>query len=104
MNIKQSIPRIDCVRFAKCGKKSLAHCRKYRGTDEECAGCKLIKCRSSTKYVTSKRGNVLKKCSCCGRSLKLNWFYRRIVKRNDKIYQTHSSACRMCINKPKLNK
>lgn len=104
MNIKQSISRIDCVRFAKCGKKSLAHCRKYRETDEECTGCELIKCRSSTKYITSKCGNVLKTCSCCGSYLKLNWFYRRIVKRNNKIYRTYSSACRMCINKPKLNK
>ncbi|UVP64293.1 hypothetical protein NXW33_18360 [Bacteroides fragilis] len=30
MNIIQTIPRIDCKAFAKCGKKSLSHCRRYK--------------------------------------------------------------------------
>lgn len=52
MNIYQTVPRIDCVRFAKCNKKSLAHCRKYRNTDSECKTCQLIRKRISNKYQT----------------------------------------------------
>lgn len=42
MNVYQSIPRRDCRVFAKCGAKSLSHCRRHRGTDGECKNCTLI--------------------------------------------------------------
>ena len=34
--------RVDCVAFAKCGVKSLSHCRRYRGEDNYCKGCTLF--------------------------------------------------------------
>ena len=42
MNVCQSIPRRDCKVFAKCGAKSLSHCRRHRETDEKCKSCTLI--------------------------------------------------------------
>ena len=35
--------RVDCKAFAKCGVKSLSHCRRYRGEDTYCKGCTLIR-------------------------------------------------------------
>ena len=43
MNVCQSIPRRDCKVFAKCGAKSLSHCRRHRETDEKCKSCTLIR-------------------------------------------------------------
>ena len=31
-----SFVRVDCKAFAKCGVKSLSHCRRYRGEDNYC--------------------------------------------------------------------
>lgn len=66
MNIIQTIPRIDCKAFAKCGKKSLSHCRRYKLTDEECAGCELVRRRERGNYRTLSDGRVMKQCSVCG--------------------------------------
>lgn len=38
-----SFVRVDCKAFAKCGVKSLSHCRRYRGEDNYCKGCTLIR-------------------------------------------------------------
>ncbi|MCA5612487.1 hypothetical protein [Bacteroides fragilis] len=70
MNIIQTIPRIDCKAFAKCGKKSLSHCRRYKLTDEE--------------------------CSVCGEWYGVHRFYPRTLKRGEKVYFTFSSECRRC--------
>nr|DAU76588.1 MAG TPA: Stc1 domain [Caudoviricetes sp.] len=101
MNIYQTVPRIDCVRFAKCNKKSLAHCRKYRNTDSECKTCQLIRKRISNKYQTENEVYTKKLCSQCGRYLPLHRFYPRTIKRKDKTYHTYTSACKLCMNKPK---
>lgn len=101
MNVKQSVPRVDCIHFAKCGKKSIAHCREYRETDEECTGCKLIEVRSSKNYKTMNGVVTTKRCSKCGQFLSLHWFYKRYVKKGTKVYHTYSSACKICVNKPK---
>ncbi len=42
MSVIRSEVRIDCRNFAKCGVKSLSHCRRYRGEDAGCRGCTLI--------------------------------------------------------------
>lgn len=41
MNIHQTVPRSDCTSFAKCGKHSLAYCRKYGVS--ECGLCEIVK-------------------------------------------------------------
>lgn len=101
MNIPQFVPRIDCIHYAKCGKKSLSHCRKYRETDKECTGCALIKMRSSKNYKITDEVDKKRKCSRCGQFLALHWFYKRNIKRGDKTYHTHSSVCKICVSKPK---
>ena len=42
MSVHSSV-RVDCKAFAKCGVKSLSHCRRYRGEDNYCKGCTLIR-------------------------------------------------------------
>ena len=41
MNIHQTSPRSDCTHFAKCGKRSIAYCRRYGA--HECLSCQLVK-------------------------------------------------------------
>ena len=74
MNVYQSIPRRDCRVFAKCGAKSLSHCRRHRGTDGECKNCTLIHRKPR------------------------NRFYNRIVVRKGKEYHLLTSWCRMCMS------
>lgn len=74
MNIIQTIPRIDCKAFAKCGKKSLSHCRRYKLTDEECAGCELVRRRERGNYRTLSDGHVMKQCSVCGEGMAFTGF------------------------------
>lgn len=95
MNTPQSIPRIDCQRFAKCGIKSLAHCRQYRGTAEDCAGCQLIRRKPKNRMIASD-GQELKLCTKCGRWLPLFRFYEQNVVRNGKVYHPLTSECRQC--------
>lgn len=95
MNIPQSIPRIDCQRFAKCGTKSLSHCRRYHGESEDCAGCTLI-IRKPKAQVNTSSGLKLKQCTICGRWMPLFRFYTRQIIRADKIYQSTTSECKMC--------
>ncbi|MCM0245794.1 hypothetical protein [Bacteroides fragilis] len=96
MNIIQTIPRIDCKAFAKCGKKSLSHCRRYKLTDEECAGCELVRRRERGNYRTLSDGHVMKQCSVCGEWYGVHRFYPRTLKRGEKVYFTFSSECRRC--------
>ena len=48
MNIHQTVPRSDCTSFAKCGKHSLAYCRKYGASEcglcEKCAEVNYTAC------------------------------------------------------------
>lgn len=97
MNTPQSIPRIDCQRFAKCGVKSLAHCRQYRGTAEDCAGCQLIRRKPKNRMIASD-GQEMKLCTKCGRWLPLFRFYEYKVKRSGKTYQVLTSWCRQCLS------
>ena len=95
MNVHQTIPRIDCKRFAKCEKKSLAHCRQHRGAAPDCAGCSLIR-RKPKNTMTSNDGTELKKCTCCGRWLPLFRFYKRTAKVSGKEYHSLTSWCKQC--------
>ena len=96
MNIIQTVPRIDCKAFAKCGKKSLAHCRRYKRTDEECAGCRLVRRRERGNYRTLPNGRLTKQCSVCAEWYGIHRFYPRTLKRGEKVYFTFSSECRSC--------
>lgn len=106
MNIPQFIPRIDCQRFAKCGDKSLAHCRQYRGTAEDCAGCTLIRRKPKNRMITN--DGELKLCTQCGRWLHLSRFYVQNVVRNGKVYHPLTSECKQCklskVNKQRKSK
>lgn len=97
MNVRQSVPRIDCKAFAKCGVKSLSHCRRYRGGDEECKGCSLIR-RKPRNRMHDLHGREMKRCTRCGKHFYLNRFYDRSVNRNGKIYHFLTSWCRMCLS------
>ncbi|MFK2809838.1 hypothetical protein ACIXWY_24885 [Bacteroides fragilis] len=96
MNIPQTIPRIDCKAFSKCGKKSLSHCRRYKLTDEECINCRLVHRRERNNYRTSPDGRLMKRCSICGEWYYLHRFYPRTLNRGEKVYSTFSSECRRC--------
>lgn len=95
MNIRQFIPRKDCKAFAKCGVKSLSHCRRYRGEDSECSGCTLIR-RKPRNRMCDTYGNEMKMCARCGKYLYLNRFYNITVTSHGKKYHCLSSWCRMC--------
>ena len=96
MNIPQSIPRIDCKKFARCGKKSLGHCRRYRDKDEECSSCQLIYRRQRDNMRTGPDGKMLRRCSICGNWYYLHRFYPKTMKYKEKKYFTYSSECRRC--------
>lgn len=80
MNVCQSIPRRDCKVFAKCGAKSLSHCRRHRETDEKCKSCTLIR-RKPRNRIIDDSGREMKRCTHCGNYFYLNRFYNRIVVR-----------------------
>ena len=64
MNVYQSIPRRDCRVFAKCGAKSLSHCRRHRGTDGECKNCTLIHRKPRNRIIDAiynMTGDILEK-------------------------------------------
>lgn len=96
MNIRQSVPRVDCKAFAKCGVKSLSHCRRYRDKDEECVCCELVKRRERGNFITTPDGRIRKKCSVCGHFFFLHRFYPRTLIRREKTYYCYSSECRQC--------
>ena len=64
-----SFVRVDCKAFAKCGVKSLSHCRRYRGED-----------------------------NYCGHYFYLNRFYANTITSHGKKYRCLSSWCRMCMS------
>lgn len=102
MNIRQTVPRIDCRHFAKCGKKSLAHCRQYRGTAPDCLGCTLIRRKPKNRVISD--GKELKRCTHCGQWLPLYRFYERKIVRGEKIYYSLFSECKFCLSKAVINK
>ena len=97
MNVYQSIPRRDCRVFAKCGAKSLSHCRRHRETDEKCKSCTLIR-RKPRNRIIDDSGREMKRCTHCGNYFYLNRFYNRIVVRKGKEYHLLTSWCRMCMS------
>ncbi len=89
--------RVDCKAFAKCGVKSLSHCRRYRGEDNYCKGCTLIR-RKPRNRMFDVDGREMKKCTHCGRYFYLNRFYASSIISHGKKYRRLSSWCRMCIS------
>ena len=98
MNVRQFVPRMDCKIFAKCRVKSLSHCRRYRGEDESCKGCTLIR-RKPRNRIFDTNGREMKKCTHCGHYFYLNRFYTNTITYKDKKYKCLSSWCRMCMSK-----
>lgn len=94
MNIHQILPRSDCAHFAKCGKRSIAYCRRYGAY--ECAGCCLVKRKPKNRIMID--GVVKKLCTHCGNYLPLHSFYNRTVFRNGKSYHLKTSWCRLCMS------
>lgn len=103
MNIYQTIPRIDCKAFAKCGVKSLSHCRRHRLDDPECSACKLIFRKPRNRWRDAS-GLEMKRCTRCGKYFYLNRFYKRVVTRKGKKYNLWTSWCRMCTSKVNLER
>ena len=95
MNVCQSIPRRDCKVFAKCGAKSLSHCRRHREIDEKCKSCTLIR-RKPRNRIIDDSGREMKKCTHCGNYFYLNRFYNRIVVRKGKEYHLLTSGA-VCV-------
>lgn len=65
MNIHQTVPRSDCTSFAKCGKHSLAYCRRYGAS--ECGPCEIVRRKPRNRVVVD--GVERKLCTRCGRAL-----------------------------------
>jgi len=68
MNIHQIVPRSDCTSFAKCGKHSLAYCRRYGAS--ECGPCEIVRRKPRNRVVVD--GVERKLCTRCGRALSGN--------------------------------
>jgi hypothetical protein len=94
MNIHQTVPRSDCTSFAKCGKHSLAYCRKYGAS--ECGLCEIVKRKPRNRVMVD--GVERKVCSRCKRPLLLFCFYDRTIYRNGKVYHIKTSWCKMCVS------
>lgn len=103
MNVCQSVPRIDCRTFAKCGVKSLSHCRRHREDDTECKGCTLIRRKPKNRKYDA-NGKEMKLCTRCGHYYYLNRFYDITVHRGVKSYHCLSSRCRMCMSEVNSNR
>ena len=93
MNIHQIVPRSDCTSFAKCGKHSLAYCRRYGAS--ECGPCEIVRRKPRNRVVVD--GVERKLCPRCGRALPLSRFFDRIARRNGKEYHLKASWCKMCM-------
>ena len=89
--------RVDCKAFAKCGVKSLSHCRRYRGEDNYCKGCTLIRRKPRNRKIDA-GGREMKKCTHCGHYFYLNRFYANTITSHGKKYRCLSSWCRMCMS------
>ena len=94
MNVHQTVPRSDCTTFAKCGKRSLAYCRRY-GTIE-CGPCEIVKRKPRNRVIVD--GVECKLCTRCGRVLPLFRFFDRIAHHNGKEYHLKTSWCKMCMS------
>lgn len=94
MNIHQTSPRPDCTHFAKCGKRSIAYCRRYG--EKECISCDLVKRKPRNRVIVD--GVELKLCTHCGKTLPLHRFYNRTVYRNGKSYHLKTSWRRICMS------
>lgn len=90
-------PIVSCRRFAKCGDRSIYWCRKFRDKAERCQGCELIR-HHVRPNVKTENGVTLRRCTVCGRFLRLNWFYPKRIIRNGKAYLTYSCECRICVS------
>lgn len=93
MNIHQIVPRSDCTSFAKCGKHSLAYCRRYGAS--ECGPCEIVRRNPRNRVVVD--GVERKLCTRCGRALPLSRFFDRTARRNGKEYHLKASWCKMCM-------
>ena len=82
MNIHQTVPRSDCTSFAKCGKHSLAYCRRYGAS--ECGPCEIVRRKPRNWVVVD--GVERKLCTRCGRALPLSRFFDRTARRNIRKY------------------
>ena len=94
MNIHQTVPRSDCAAFAKCGKYSLAYCRRYGAI--ECGSCEIVKRKPRNRVMVD--GVEHKLCTRCGRVLPLFRFFDRIARHNGKEYHLKASWCKMCMS------
>ena len=91
---KHSFVRVDCKAFAKCGVKSLSHCRRYRGEDNYCKGCTLIRRKPRNRKFDA-GGREMKKCTHCGHYFYLNRFYANTITSHEKntgVYR-HGAVC-----------
>ena len=100
MNIHQTVPRSDCTSFAKCGKHSLAYCRKYGAS--ECGPCEIVKRKPRNRVMVD--GVERKVCSRCKRLLLLSCFYDRTIYRNRKAYHIKTSWCKMCVSEDNMER
>lgn len=95
MNIHQSVPRSDCFTFAKCGKHSLAYCRRYGAA--ECGPCNMVKRKPKLQVIEN--GVEKKICAHCGKVLPPYRFYNLTKQYKDKTYHYKSSWCKVCTSK-----
>lgn len=95
MNIHQTSPRIDCIHFAKCRKRSIAYCRRYGPI--ECVSCDLVKRKPKNRVIVN--GVERKLCTHCGKLLPLHRFYDRTIYWNGKTYHLKTSWCRLCMSR-----
>ena len=76
--------RIDCHAFAKCGNKSLAHCRRYRDKDPECKGCALLVRRVANRKYDS-NGREMKRCRMCVTRINNERYKTKMIKSRIKL-------------------
>ena len=79
---------------AKCGKRSIAYCRRYGSI--ECVSCDLVKRKPKNRVIVN--GIERKLCTHCGKLLPLHRFYDRTIYRNDRTYHLKTSWCRLCMS------
>lgn len=85
--------RSDCMRMAPCGRTSKSRCLRNMELPE-CAGCTLISRMYSRWRMVDRKPMIV--CSRCGRTLPVEDFYRKTVRRGDKVYETYEYMCRKC--------
>ena len=90
-----SFVRVDCKAFAKCGVKSLSHCRRYRGEDNYLRDVLLFVVKPIEIEIVTAMGTFFHLSTTCIKlSISIGFTQIRLLRmeKNTGVYR-HGAVC-----------